>query len=431
MRRRRRRGRAGSQVVGGCWALGWAHRPVEQLDPLRVRGCWTRWRAFDAGATDRDIARRLAFGRRRVWLVVGRADAVPFAGRGVARGPGADARLSDGVARDLRGFVTLARRCGWGLGGSAEAFGDDGRRVGSRVCGVGLAEDVAHPGVVEVAPGGGDQVQWRHGDRAVREDRQRGRASERRRGAGRGGPLAVGHDAGGGGVVLQCHEGGGVDRHAGLADGVAADHRVVHGPADEARGFGVDGVGHPEVDLRLQEIGDGVEDVVVDAAALDRRADLREVLRCGGEAEAGLAVAADHLHQRLGDDGVRLVDQQADARPGRLVHADLPVELGVDHVDEEVDEDRRAVLAEDVLARVDDQDVVRLDHRPQRQPRWMADELAHGRVRRHERTELVHRRLHAILEAGEVVARERRQLVEQHLGRFRSPGIRWQARPAA
>ena len=190
----------------------------------------------------------------------------------------------------------------------------------------------------------------------------------------------------------------------------------MHGPADEACGFGVDGVGHAEVDLRLQEVRDGVEDVVVDAAALDRRADLREVLRGGDDAEAGLAVAADHLHQRLGDDGVRLVDQQADAWPGRLVHADLAVELGVDHVDEEVDEDRRAVLAEDVGARVDDQDVVRLDHRPQRQPRWMADEVAHRRVRRDERTELVRRRLQPVLEAREVVARERRQLVEQHLG---------------
>ena len=142
----------------------------------------------------------------------------------------------------------------------------------------------------------------------------------------------------------------------------------MHRPADEARGFGVHGVRHSEVDLRLQQVRDGVQDVIVDAAALDRRADLREVLRRGGDAEPRLAVAADHLHQRLGDDGVRLIDQQTHPRPRGLVHADLPVQLGVDHVHEEVDEDRRAVLTEDVRPRVDDQDVVRLDHRPQRQP---------------------------------------------------------------
>ncbi len=196
----------------------------------------------------------------------------------------------------------------------------------------------------------------------------------------------------------------------------------MHRPADEACGLGVDGVGHAEVDLRLQEVRDGVEDVVVDAAAADRCADLREVLRGGGDAEAGLAVAADHLHQRLGDDGVRLVDHEADARPGRLVHADLAVELGVDHVDEEVDEDRRAVLAEDVDARVDDEDVVRLDHRSQRQPRRMADEVAHRRVGGDERAELVRRWLHPVLEPGEVVAREGGQLVEQHLGRVAQSG---------
>ena len=189
------------------------------------------WRVTDVagcvrcGAADGNVP-RLTLG---CWVAIGRAsfgavDAAPLLRGGLRRRARLGAAASDGVARDLCCLVAVARRGWWRLGGAAEALGNHRRGIAvGRPFGQ-LSQHLVHTRVVDVAPRGGDQVQRGHRDRAVGEDRQRRRSAQCRGGTGGAGPLAAGHHAGAGGVVLERHQRRGIDGHPCLADGVAADH---------------------------------------------------------------------------------------------------------------------------------------------------------------------------------------------------------------
>jgi D-isomer specific 2-hydroxyacid dehydrogenase, catalytic domain len=71
-------------------------------------------------------------------------------------------------------------------------------------------------------------------------------------------------------------------------------------------------------------------------------------------------------------------------------------------VDDEVGQDRRLVLADQLDARVDDEDVVRLDHGAQRQPLGVPDEAPDRRGGADQRPDLVGGRLHPLGDVGQV-----------------------------
>ncbi|CAB4905717.1 unannotated protein [freshwater metagenome] len=147
-----------------------------------------------------------------------------------------------------------------------------------------------------------------------------------------------------------------------------------------------------------------------------RGPDLRQELDDERAVEAGLAVGGDHRHQRVGDEPVRLVGDERDARADRGIDLRLALHLLVDEVDDEVADDRGLVLAELVQARVDDEHVAAADELGDRQVVAVLDEPPGVGGRADQRPDLVGRRLHPLRDVGPVVGDASGDAVEEVVG---------------
>ena len=169
----------------------------------------------------------------------------------------------------------------------------------------------------------------------------------------------------------------GRDAHARARVGVVADHRRVDGHRDPGGVFGVLVVAEPEQEAALEQVDDALADLLL---VLGAGAELGEVLQAEGDVEAGGAVGGDLVDDVLGGgEVVGFVGEQRDARAVGLGPADLALELGVEHAQDEVHA-RLAVLGADRgHVGVDDQDVAGLDDVAERDVAGVVEEAPQRR----------------------------------------------------
>ena len=106
---------------------------------------------------------------------------------------------------------------------------------------------------------------------------------------------------------------------------------------------------------------------------------MREVLQAERGFEAGGAVGGDLVDDVLAaGDVVRLVDDQRHPRPLAFGEADLALELGVEHAQDEEHAGLAVLGADRGHVRVDDQDVAGLDDLPQRNVGGVVEEASEG-----------------------------------------------------
>ena len=151
----------------------------------------------------------------------------------------------------------------------------------------------------------------------------------------------------------------GGDAHAGARVGVVADHRRVDGHRDPDGVFGVLVVAEPEQEAALEQVDDALADLLLVFGA---GAELGEVLQAEGDVEAGGAVGGDLVDDVLGGgEVVGFVGEQRDARAVGFGAADLALELGVEHAQDEVHAGLAVLGADRGHVGVDDQDVAGVD----------------------------------------------------------------------